>query len=497
MDTHSDSNSPSNSPTNKSHEDQPIIEQDLRSPSNDAIEFPSQEPLVFEPANPIEENQSNVLQNDSKPQKNFASAIAQRNRRKLLELKSGTNSNLQSSNITASQALVDSNLQGPYPENARKPRLPPINHTRVLSGEIPQANSCEVSRDPASENMQNRSQEGRQSQLEELGSSDFDVQDEYKKNFYSHVMVKSRPQSSSLFKNASHVIKKNAVAPMINTELPSRNSSPNQMLFAQEYIPQGGAIVTVEQPKKSRFGRDMEKGSQSGFQKLEAMNGIVLKQKFHVFKEEKGWQPPYRTYVHDYDMTDSQIGDKMFQCNEISSYCMQQCLCNYCRPYSVLINTCNAGESPDDHKPFLLLERVCSCSCLWFNRPAISVKLVEEGNDLQLGMIKDAFTWGGIKLEVMDKYGALRYTIQGDCCQWGLFCNCACNSCENINFLVKSAGVENSMDIVKKNTGFSKVEFPNADRFFFGFTHEIPVEDKALLLSALLFLESRHFEGDL
>jgi len=503
MDAPSESSSHSEtpSPTLKTLEDQPVVEQDLRSPTQDPFDIQAPEE---EAPNQIEENELNndedIFKNESKApvQKDFALAAAQRNRRKLLELRSHSNS------IKTSQALAESS-NPPEPEDqAEKPveshsrvRLPPLNHhRRVPSVEIPQVNSCEVSREVPQHNV---SQEGRQSQLEEFGSdnqSDMQ-QDEYKRNFYSHVIAKSRPQSSSLFKNASQVVKKNAVAPalMINNSMPLRTPSPHKSINIKDSMVPPGSFVS--ETKKSRFGRENEDTVQTGFQKLEAMNGIVLKQKFDVFKNEKGWVPPLRTYVHDYDLTENETGAKMFQANEISSYCAQQCLSNYCRPFSVAINTCNPGESPDDHKAFLMLERECNCSCLWLSRPTIAVRYVEDGRDIILGSIKDAFTWcGGIKLEVLDKNGALRYTVQGDCCQWGLFCNCKCKSCQEVSFLVKSEARESSLEIVKKNTSWSPVEFPGADRFKFGFTHEVSAEDKALLLSAVLFLEARHFDGD-
>jgi len=62
--------------------------------------------------------------------------------------------------------------------------------------------------------------------------------------------------------------------------------------------------------------------------------------------------------------------------------------------------------------------------------------------------------------------------------------------------MVQPAFTDKILQVLKQNTNASKETFPNADRFYLDYSTTSSVEDRALLLSALLFLESRHFEGD-
>jgi len=310
---------------------------------------------------------------------------------------------------------------------------------------------------------------------------------------------------TDFYKNSSYVavpvtvpvavknVKKNAIVPMITNNVPPQKVSQGRVIDLTENSPHAPQYLKtgIELREKNDEEREM-----SGFEKLLKMEGIVLKQKFHVFKDEDGWLPPYRTYVHTYLPFEGETGKKMFQCNEVSNFCMRQCVSNFCRPFSVVVNVCNPGESPDEHKPFLMLERLCSCGCLWLNRPKISVRWIEDGRNEFLGTVRDSFDWGDIKMEIFDKNDKLRYSIKGSCCQWGLICNCYCKSCQKVSFMVQPAFTDKILQVLKQNTNASKETFPNADRFYLDYSTTSSVEDRALLLSALLFLESRHFEGD-
>jgi len=309
---------------------------------------------------------------------------------------------------------------------------------------------------------------------------------------------------NDLYKNSSYVavpvpvpiamknVKKNAIVPMITNSVPPQKVSQGKVIDLTENSPHAPQYLKTG----IELRENVDEKELSGFEKLLMMEGIVLKQKFHVFKDEDGWLPPYRTYIHSYLPFEGETGKKMFQCNEVSNFCMRQCVSNFCRPFSAVINQCNPGESPDEHKPFLMLERLCTCSCLWMNRPKISVRWIEDGRNEFLGTVKDSFDWGDIKLEIFDKEDKLRYTIKGSCCQWGLICNCYCKSCLKVSFMVEPAFTGKILQVLKQNTNASKETFPNADRFYLDYSTTNSVEDRALLLSALLFLESRHFEGD-
>mmetsp|Transcript_30875 Transcript_30875/g.28062 ORF Transcript_30875/g.28062 Transcript_30875/m.28062 type:complete len:98 (+) Transcript_30875:632-925(+) len=87
------------------------------------------------------------------------------------------------------------------------------------------------------------------------------------------------------------------------------------------------------------------------------------------------------------------------------------------------------------------------------------------------------------------------YKISGDCCQWGLFCNCPCDKCAKILFTIKTPEGEPVGEIFKIYSGVMKEMFTDTDNFCCVFPERASPEDKALLLASVLFIDFRYFES--
>jgi len=112
-----------------------------------------------------------------------------------------------------------------------------------------------------------------------------------------------------------------------------------------------------------------------------------------------------------------------------------------------------------------------------------------------VGKVIDPCQCGNIILNVYNNQHALAYTIDGSCCQLGLWCKFPCEPCQSIDFSIKGAdGVDLGTQIKKKSPGCLVSSISDADNFSLTFPPGCTKEDKAVLMCAVLFLDFRHFE---
>ncbi len=157
------------------------------------------------------------------------------------------------------------------------------------------------------------------------------------------------------------------------------------------------------------------------------------------------------------------------------------------------ISTLVEGED-DEYEPFLKLERPCKCTFLCFGRPEILVILVEGGKKEYLGKIVDPFHCCGMGFDVYNKDNTKKYSIEGSCCQLGIWCKFPCEACQTIDFDVKSPSGEILSSLQKKSQGCLKAAMSDSDNFALNFPKSCTLADKALLMSAVLFVDFRYFE---
>lgn len=271
--------------------------------------------------------------------------------------------------------------------------------------------------------------------------------------------------------------------PMLNANLPGQPQSyayPNQ------------EIQMIGQPGMQQAGAPLVR--KTGFQRLDEQTGVFIKQKYETLELVTGCETENKYLVYPLDKSGGdKKGRTMFKAKEKSGCCQRICLTGGCRAFHMDISTYIRGEE-DDYEPFLKLERPFKCTCLCFQRPEVTVTLVEGGRSEFLGKIIDPWNWCDIEFKIYDSSNTLKYRIDGNCCQLGLCCACPCDPCQTVNFNVFNANNEVISTMQKRGAGCVKEMATDADNFALNFPANISVQDKALLMSAVLFLDYRHFE---
>jgi len=230
-----------------------------------------------------------------------------------------------------------------------------------------------------------------------------------------------------------------------------------------------------------------------GFDRLEARDGIFIKQKMDIAEVMTGCDVENVYYVYPMTKDGEKKGKKLFKAKEKSGCCARQCLSAECRPFQLKINLEDDNEELDN-EPFLLLDRPCKCTFYCCNRPEILVTYVEDGKAEYLGKIRDPWNCCNIVLDVHGKDGNIKYNIDGSCCQLGMHCKCPCDSCETIDFDIKLPSGTTVANLQKKSPGCLKAMVSVADNFSLQFPNNCTKEDKALLMCAVMFLDFRYFE---
>jgi len=230
-----------------------------------------------------------------------------------------------------------------------------------------------------------------------------------------------------------------------------------------------------------------------GFDRLDARDGIFIKQKMELAEMMTGCEGENTYLVYPVGKDGDKKGKKLFKAKEKSGFCARQCLSGECRPFQLKINLDDDDEELDN-EPFLLVDRPCKCTCYCCNRPEITVTYVEDGKSEYIGKIRDPWTCMNIVNEIYDKDNNLRYTIEGSCCQIGMHCKGPLECCEKIDFELKIPSGDIVAGIQKKSPGCLQAMVSDADNFSVHFPANSTKEDKALIMCAVLFLDFRYFE---
>jgi len=96
----------------------------------------------------------------------------------------------------------------------------------------------------------------------------------------------------------------------------------------------------------------------------------------------------------------------------------------------------------------------------------MQIHLVEDGQNVHIGTIKQPFQYCDIVLEIYDEMENMVLKIQGSCYQMGIHCpHMPCDSCQNIHFDIKDVTDNNIGLLDKKTKGCMKEMNTNGDNF--------------------------------
>ncbi|EAR83257.3 scramblase family protein (macronuclear) [Tetrahymena thermophila SB210] len=275
---------------------------------------------------------------------------------------------------------------------------------------------------------------------------------------------------------------------------PPQQQQYNQQPYGQGYGQQG--MPNIQMMPMQQYA---VVAIQNGLQKLASAQGIFIEQKLEVIEALTGCQTPNVYKVYPADVNGIQTSDQtIFKCKELSNCCVRQCIAPSCRPFDMAVTNqqgkLNYGQLSGS--TFIQMQRPFKCTCLCFNRPELSVTVVENGMNQYLGKIREPFRFCDLCVEIEDAAGNLKFIISGSCCQLGYLCmGCPYQSCQELTFEVKNPAGELITRILKKSAGCLKSCFGKTDNFTIGFPPGLSPEDKALFMAATLLIDYMYFEN--
>lgn len=255
--------------------------------------------------------------------------------------------------------------------------------------------------------------------------------------------------------------------------------NPNmQMPLLQQQQPQ---IVSMFQPKML------------GFDKLMAIEGVYIKQKFRKLQAILGWAQEHRHFIYALGADrNSKKGSKILKIVERSECCMRQCCTPGCRAFNMEVNHKDYFDPSFDKAPFLKFERNFRWTFFCLNRPEMVVSLVEGGQSVKLGKVVNPWQCCDLKMEVYDANDSLRYIIKGDCCQCGVICQGPCCQEAELAVCEPFGNVVASVKRSKASIWQNLVE--TVANFVVNFPKDASGPDRALLIAATMMIDYIYFD---
>jgi hypothetical protein len=231
----------------------------------------------------------------------------------------------------------------------------------------------------------------------------------------------------------------------------------------------------------------------SGFDKLMALPGVFIKQKFMMLEAMTGCEQQHRHFVYGLDSNGKhKKGSKIFKCKENSGCMMRQCCSPHCRAFDMDVKHKDYLDQSFDGSSFLKFSRDFKCSFLCLNRPVLTVSWTEGGQNQTLGKIVNPFKCCDLIVSIYNASDVLLYTIEGSCCQCGVMCEGPCF--QGAEFAIKNAGGEIVGTFKRVRAGF----FQNVVETLANFTVTFPPnsngQERALFIAAAIMMDYAYFD---
>ena len=277
----------------------------------------------------------------------------------------------------------------------------------------------------------------------------------------------------------------NMVQPEINIY---DNNLQQPLLYDQQSMVQRQTQIIIDPPPIFIFQPKM-----TGFQKLQNMSGIFIKQKFDKLNAMCGWDQKHKYFIYGLDNDGKQKKDsKMFKCYE-KSECLQRQLCSpHCRAFIMEVKHKDYQDNNFDASNFLLFERDFKCTCLCIERPELKVHSTEGGAAVYLGKIKNPFRFCSLTCEIYDSQNLLRYQIVGSLCQCGVLCEGSLCQSSSLNIKDNQGNLCGTLKRIHGNVLHNCVT--TQANFAVTFPSQSTPAERALLIGATIMIDFTYFE---
>lgn len=190
-----------------------------------------------------------------------------------------------------------------------------------------------------------------------------------------------------------------------------------------------------------------------------------------------------------YAIVDTASHRQLFYAQEKTGFVMRQvkqCFGD-CAPWNLDIMSSYAGAQPALH-----VDRPFSCTCLCLNRPIAGVY---DAGGLPLGTITDPCTCLSTVFHVRDAYDTEVLTVDGGCCQPGLWMPCPVGPCAQVDFDIKDTRSGRKVGRIRKQLPglLSWLIAPDVDNYTVDFGHVRDATHKLLLMTLAIYMDFRYW----
>eukprot|EP00441_Pelagodinium_beii_P013175 CAMPEP_0197708920 /NCGR_PEP_ID=MMETSP1338-20131121/128197_1 /TAXON_ID=43686 ORGANISM="Pelagodinium beii, Strain RCC1491" /NCGR_SAMPLE_ID=MMETSP1338 /ASSEMBLY_ACC=CAM_ASM_000754 /LENGTH=251 /DNA_ID=CAMNT_0043292851 /DNA_START=56 /DNA_END=811 /DNA_ORIENTATION=+ len=180
-------------------------------------------------------------------------------------------------------------------------------------------------------------------------------------------------------------------------------------------------------------------------------------------------------------------GNEIFFAVEQTDFCTRQL--KQCLPDCT---SWNLDILFQDQKAFQL-ERPCTATCCCLNRPVMTIS---DANGTQIGNIEDPCTCCSLRFHARDPSGEELFTVDGGCCQWGLFCPLPCGPCQKVEFQILSPDGDELGEITKKIKCCKWMVADDVDNYKVEFGAVQHPAHKVLLIALAIFMDFKYFNDN-
>jgi len=239
-------------------------------------------------------------------------------------------------------------------------------------------------------------------------------------------------------------------------------------------------MMVVQQPMMVQGG---------GLAVLASLPGVYISQKENIVEALTGIQLPHKFNFYPLGPDDNSMPTRIFRGNDQSDPFLRQMMSPEDRPFQMYITMTNG---PMDIFNFMYLERPSAC-CQMGNG-VMRVYCLEGGQRL-VGEIRGPCTFCNYELNIFGADGKPLFTFDGTWCQKGILCapNCPCDMCQ-VSFFEIRDPVLQPIGGFKRVTNFCSRLFTNNDNYVLRFPPSASVDDKMLMMGALVLWDFVYFE---
>lgn len=194
-----------------------------------------------------------------------------------------------------------------------------------------------------------------------------------------------------------------------------------------------------------------------------------------------------------------EAGHEHFFIKEDSHWLERNFLQGACKPWRMdmyLLGPAGVRGGLESMTPFVHLERPCTLTCMWLNRPQVAI--TDLGSGAPLGSVLEPFTYCNLQFQLLDAAGQPILQAEAPCCQWGMLCRCPCQGtrCNSITFPVRDCGTGELIAQIEKYWMWG--DFCQClgewDNYWVHFGAAANPEYKILLISLAIFIQMRFFD---